>query len=392
MATATQSSESGLVDASQKPAGQKEHIAFLDGMRAAAAIYVVLHHAVYQYCYAAFYNANMAWAGYGRYAVDVFIVLSGACLMIPVIRNDGVLKNGAIDFLRRRAWRILPSYYFAIALSLLLIHFVIGRFTGTHWDVALPVRWTDVVIHALLLQDLRDGWALKINHVMWSISVEWRIYFLFPLIVLLFRRLKLLYVLACGVLMSGVYAAILKYLPHRHYFSQVSACPHYIVFFALGAVASVMAASAGARDRKIMAGICAVSLPVLVALSFKGNGLAVSMLRDMSVGALFMTLIFFCFVSPQSLLCRAFSWRPLAFVGTFAYSLYLIHAPLLQCEWLILRRLHVADSVGLAIMCTLGALIIIGAAYLFFLGFEKPFLTTRSWRAWLTRAKSGAHA
>lgn len=59
---------------------------------------------------------------------------------------------------------------------------------GTHWDVCLPVTRHDVVYHLLLIHELFADSALKINHALWSIAVEWKIYFLFPLLLAGFRR------------------------------------------------------------------------------------------------------------------------------------------------------------------------------------------------------------
>ena len=46
---------------------------------------------------------------YGTYAVPIFIVLSGFCLMLPLAqRETTAIPGGALSYIRRRAWR-LPS-------------------------------------------------------------------------------------------------------------------------------------------------------------------------------------------------------------------------------------------------------------------------------------------
>src|SRR5437016_5916610 len=129
---------------------------FLDGLRGLAALYVVLSH-VY---------SEITWNGgaahlshtllhllkplsYGRYAVDVFIVLSGYCLMLPVARSaDGKLRGGAGEYLKRRARRILPPYYAALALTLALAALVpwLRQGTGEYWDQSLPAFKPDVIV------------------------------------------------------------------------------------------------------------------------------------------------------------------------------------------------------------------------------------------------------
>lgn len=164
-----------------------KHLGYLDGLRALAAIYVVVFHALLQVNFDQqplnnFARYFLKFFSYGRYPVDLFIVISGFCLMIPIARGDGNLRGGAIHFFKRRAWRILPPYYFAMALSLLLIWLFINQKTGTHWDVSLPVTNKSILTHLILMQDALGDYA-TINHAFWSISVEWRIYFLFPLLV-----------------------------------------------------------------------------------------------------------------------------------------------------------------------------------------------------------------
>src|SRR4051812_10624228 len=99
------------------PPPRAERFDFLDGLRGLAALYVVLHHASQDV------PAPMlrGWAAaarfllrHGHFAVAVFIVLSGYCLMRPVARDASrQIRGGTLAYLRRRAWRILPPYYAA---------------------------------------------------------------------------------------------------------------------------------------------------------------------------------------------------------------------------------------------------------------------------------------
>src|SRR4051812_16368916 len=106
-------------------AAPRVRLAYLDGLRALAASYVVGFHAVL-----GFGGGELTglWRGlrrafaFGHEAVAVFIVLSGYCLMLPVIRNQQSPSTVALGaFVRRRAFRILPPYFAALAYSLLLM-------------------------------------------------------------------------------------------------------------------------------------------------------------------------------------------------------------------------------------------------------------------------------
>jgi len=118
---------------------------------------------------------------YGHFAVNFFIVLSGFCLTIPLVKHNNFnLKGGAIVFYRKRIKRIVIPYYIALAFSMILIMGVIGVQTGRHWDVSLPVTGKDIITHLLLIQDVFSDTMFKINHALWTISVEFRIYLFFP--------------------------------------------------------------------------------------------------------------------------------------------------------------------------------------------------------------------
>ncbi len=74
---------------------------------------------------------------------------------------------------------------------------------------------------------------------------------------------------------------------------------------------------------------------------------------------------------------KALSWRPLVAVGTFAYSIYLIHAPLIQVIWqYLLFPLQPHPLFRLMTLFVVGTPLIVGISYLFFLVGERPFLNT----------------
>jgi peptidoglycan/LPS O-acetylase OafA/YrhL len=137
------------------PATITPRLGYLDGLWAVAALSVVLSHS-WSEVWTPGSPATPGWTWLftqGHIAVDLFIVLSGFSLMLPVVRGDGRLRGGAWGFFKKRARRIVPPYYFAMAFSLLLIFTLVGHPTGTHWDISLPVTWHSVLIHILLLQN-----------------------------------------------------------------------------------------------------------------------------------------------------------------------------------------------------------------------------------------------
>lgn len=357
------------------------HIDYIDGMRAVAALVVVFNHAYGQaWCefYGQFPSAGWGFLTYllaiGHLAVSVFIVISGYCLFIPVARAGGELSGGPLRFFKRRARRILPPYYAAVLLSLGLILTVLGGRTGSLWDVSAAVRPSDVASHLLMLQNLFG--TGRINYVFWSIALEWQIYFLFPLLVLSFRRWSV----AGTVLVSLAfgYAATLSHvrrLDHANY--------HYLGLFTLGMAAARVAfgkdeALVALRERGPWRAIAAATLlPATGLILFWGWRGAIERwpLLDLVVGAGTAALLLAAAQSASGFVSRAFSVRPLVWVGRFSYSLYLVHAPILQLLWLfLLKPLGLGAGPIFAALLVGGVPLIIGLSYLFFLAFEKPFI------------------
>ncbi len=367
------------------------HLTQVEGIRALAAYVVFINHA-----YAQVWNPGRAqfppWLlspftyslVAGHLSVTVFIVVSGFCLMLPVVGAGNRLRGGAVAFFKRRARRILPPYYGALAFCLLAIWTVIGKPTGTLWDVPIESNRVAILSHLVLLQDLFG--TGKINYVFWSIAVEWQIYFIFPLLVWSWRRLGPT-VTVFSALAVG-YALRLG-LGHTR---VARAAPQYIGLFALGMLAAYLVRSEDTaivvlRRRVPWRSVTLLCVAWVVALSdFWGWQRAVERfyVLDCPVAVAALCVLVFTSIDKSSVATRILSWRPLVFVGTFSYSLYLIHAPLLQMLWqYILAPAHLSAAVMFAALMGPGALSILGFSYGFFRVFEEPFMgrsAPRSWR------------
>jgi peptidoglycan/LPS O-acetylase OafA/YrhL len=352
----------------------RPHFEPVDGMRAVAALVVFVNHA-YAQIWGDHTPPQPGFAGvfwwslvFGHLAVTVFILISGFCLMLPVLENGGTLRGGFKSFIVRRARRILPPYYAALALCLLLIATLIGKPTGTLWDVPIQANFTSVVAHVLLLQDFFA--TSHINYVFWSIAVEWQIYLLMPLLVWAWWRFGALPVVI-GALVVG-YALRIGFADTR----IVRAHPHFIGMFALGMLAAQFARSSDPRAVRLRAGVpwgvvCVGSLAAAVGLA----KLKWFEWIDLPVALLGFAALIGATTGRKGALKSILSWHPLVVIGTFSYSLYLIHAPLLQILWqYVLEPLGVRPDLRFYFLMTGGLALILGASYLFFLLVEAPFL------------------
>lgn len=368
-------------------ASPKIHLGYLDSLRALAATHVVMVHALDQVDRNSRHMTGFAhWfrfhCSYGHQAVGLFIVLSGFCLMLPVAKGDGTLRGGAWNFYKKRARRILPTYYLSLAVCLALIWTFLNQKTGSPWDLTFPVTPRDISLHLLMLQDAFADTGGKINYALWTVSVEWRIYFVFPLLVLGWQRFGAIKTTIAAVIAGYILLVVLR--PTFIYTMTNGVTPEYLGLFAMGMLgAGIMFAREGVllRLRQSVPWIPAV-LAMTVLLLFlssarliHGKVIPISTL-DFFVGLWAMTLLVAAGFNGQTLLHRTLSWKPLAFIGTYAYSIYVIHAPLLQMIWLyIVRPLQLSPNMTFVCVFVVFIPLVVALAYLFFLACERPFLT-----------------
>lgn len=367
------------------------NLLYLDGLRAIAALYVMLHHGVLQYYNGADLGKVHGLEKFftyfffqGRLAVDLFIVLSGFCLMLPILKNGYTLKGGTLLFYKKRVIRILPPYYLAMILSLVLIQFFIGDFSGYHWDYSIPVTGKDILTHIFLIYDLFLDSGSKINHVFWSIAVEFRIYMLFPLILFLWRRIGWLFTFVAAALFCCIITALLFLL--NSYVGGLNLQPPgvnpYLLLFMFGMLSAYIAFGDFKHSIKKyeLVTYFIVSL-LLYYISFKisfkhSDNLFLSEIPDIIFGiSCSLLLLISAKQNMFPLIQNFFSKKMLVMVGSFGYSLYLIHAPLIQVITLyIVEPLKLNRIYSVLLLLVLCLLIIIPLSYLFFLLCEKPFM------------------
>jgi peptidoglycan/LPS O-acetylase OafA/YrhL len=302
----------------------------------------------------------LSFLGYNHFGVTTFMVISGFCLAIPVARNRGVIRGGVLNFFRKRACRILPTYYFALFLSLGLIGTLIGTPDHTVWDAALPVHARTILTHLLLLHNFFNPFA--INYPLWSIAVEWQIYFLFPALVYALARCGAARTLLAVFLASGV---LELYLLLRTKLWGVPA--HYVWLFTMGMIAAEIGFGRRLRPAwemsffwmSILTGGCLLVLLCYTGIFFRDDYRYVPLL-DLFAGATAAGLLAGMATGRYVLLRRLLEWKPLVRIGIFSYSLYLIHAPLLEVA---------------GVLCFVAEPVIVLAAFLFFLVCERPFMT-----------------
>ena len=361
---------------------------FLDGLRGLAALYVMLHHAALSVAPSGLSGAGLAVRfvlRHGHYAVAVFIVLSGYCLMRPVAHElEGRLRGGFWAYLGRRARRIVPPYYAALLLSWLLIASVpaLGHPPRTWWDRAVPAfGWGNVVSHLGLVHNLSTQWLFKIDPPSWSVATEWQIYLLFPVLLAVWRRSGIMGAVGAGFAIGYGVACLSGPLGNP---ALRQCCPWYAGLFALGMWAAVASQNRArpATDRpgrtRVPAAVLAVAAASLGYLAIAGQNDRTILTVDPLVGAGTALLLVRCTrlaaTGCRTPLLRLFEARWSVALGAVSYSLYLVHYPLLALADVFLRTRGWGMDLRLATQLLITSPLCLLAAYGFHRAFERPFL------------------
>jgi peptidoglycan/LPS O-acetylase OafA/YrhL len=353
---------------------RRSRISGLDGIRGLAALYVVFNHDFER----AFpgYPAHHApfWAGwfiYGRFAVVVFIVLSGFSLALAPARH-GWRLDGVGQFARRRVRRILPSYWAALAFSLAVAWLIVPE-NGQGAPTA-----GSVLVNGFLVQNIVG--VPSPNRAFWSMAVEAQLYLFFPLLIWWVRRRGWLAMLAMVGLVVAVVGIAGPHIPRVDTF-VVQSAPDLAGLFAMGIVAAGIVSASEARRSWPWHRLALVALaPALALVAWQGAAWTIGHYYwvDLTLGPAIACLLAGLATGRPAPLRRLLDTRPMRALGTGSYSLYLTHLPILTVVYDRIVVGHVRQGVP-AFLVSLAIVVPLSVAFsqLFARFFEAPFLRSR---------------
>lgn len=320
----------------EAPGTGMRRLPFIDGVRGLAAMVVLLGHTLFMVPSMhkpSFRDAGVAdflvWPfRFGTEMVYLFLVVSGFSLHYSEVgrRARGRAASTYREFAARRAWRIGPVYYMAIALGLVTWPLLSGfNIPGFYHHLTIG----GVVSHLVFVHNERFEWNTQINGPLWSIGFEVQLYLLFPLIFWAARRWNPL--LVCG----GVALADLLIVTESHADRPIFGLARW---FALG----ILLAEATARGWRVPV---KVSLPIgLAALAVAGaqiDSLDQHALRHDTVWAIAFAGLLLAMIEVPVGRRNPLAWRPMRWIGLRSYSVYALHFPF------VLLLIYASEKIGL---------------------------------------------
>ncbi len=316
-------------------------VAALTGVRAVAAILVVLTHASYT---TGNYVHGYIGLVYSRMeiGVPIFFALSGFLLFRPWVK--AAATGGPAPSVRRYAWhrvrRIMPAYVVTVLLAYLVYHFrTAGPNPGHTWwglvrNLTLTQLYTDNYLYSYLHQGLTQ---------MWSLAVEVSFYVVLPalaylLLVIVCRRAwRPGLLLATLALLMAITPLWLALVHNVHWLPDGARLwlPTYLAWFLAGMALSVLSLM-GVRCYGFVAVPLAVISFFIAATPIAGEPTtSPTGLSEAIVKSFFYAAIAALVIAPPALgdhgwYVKWLASRPMVWLGEISYEIFLVHLVLME--------------------------------------------------------------
>ena len=279
----------------QASTGDKLRISELDVLRGFAAIAVMLYHYTIVYPATMEHGDYQQYLPYGVYAVHLFFMISGFVIFMTLERT-----RTALDFIVSRFSRLYPVFWAAVLLSQTVVWL---SPPSSHY-----VSWTEALVNMTMLGELFH--VRLVDNVYWSLVIELNFY-LIMLGLYVAGWLKHIERLVIPWLLLQLLAIGPAKVMHYTFPSllAVAFLLKYAHLFFAGILCYRIRFQGQTTQRLVLLGACLVT-------QFFVQGI--------SAGC--VSLIFFgLFVALAKNWLGWLAVRPLVFLGTISYGLYLVH-------------------------------------------------------------------
>jgi peptidoglycan/LPS O-acetylase OafA/YrhL len=329
----------------------------IDALKAIAAVLVLLNHfssygPLAEAARDAFPGLIDWFYGYGRMAVQVFLVIAGFLAARGLSGHGQALAVSPLPLIWKRYLRLVVPYLAAIGLA------IAAAAIADHWmdDDAIPARATfkQWLAHALLLQSLLGFDSLSAG--VWYIAIDFQLFALMALLLWAGRIRRVAPALVLAVASASLF-----------WFNRNAGWDNWALYF-FGSYGLGAAAWWASERRQLSAWLGVIATVVIAALIVDFR---LRILLALGVALLLG------FGRRTGFLEQWPNARPLAFLGQISYSLFLVHFPVLLLANGLYAQLELSSpgSAILGLMLALAASIV--AANYFYRWIESPEASRR---------------
>lgn len=325
----------------------------LDALRGIAVLTVLLFHYTHRHprIYA---HPDAPWFNFqlGEYGVNLFFIISGFVIFMTLEKT-----KKPMDFVVSRFSRLFPVYWAAIIVTFLAVHLF-----------SLPGREVGIG-SALLNLSMLQSWLMAppVDGVYWTLTVELTFYIL---MFIAFVTRQLPHIERWGLLWLALMAFNHYILPllglNIPWFVEVTRLFDYGHLFFAGILFYNLKTKGSGRLRYAALALC-------LAMDF----ILHDELSEMVIIAVFFSLFYLFTLDRLGWIAQ----KPLVFLGTISYSLYLVHQ---NIGYIMINKLH---AMGAGAVMRL----VVPAVTVFVLATCLTFLIERPALGWIRAKYKGAH-
>jgi len=331
----------------------------IDGLKVLAAQIIVLHHCVSYGPLASVASIQLPHVSsilfdYGRYAVQVFLVVAGylaaqsadKVMGIGHAHSNGFGTRLVMQLAMRRYLRLVGPY--VVALLIAMVCAALARQWSADEYIGQPETIAQVLAHLFLLQGVMGYESISAG--VWYVAIDWQLFTALAVIYAVFQRP----VMRIGVISILIVASLLYFNRHADYENSFI---YFIGAYGLGILAywATSLNSIKASAKKVLLAITIILL--LSALH------SVWLRNYLALGIAFLLLYAGNrpYPHPQSWLASAMQWA-----SARAYCAFLIHFAFILLANTALLALHVENpAIGLGLIALISVLSWIAAGYLY---------------------------
>jgi peptidoglycan/LPS O-acetylase OafA/YrhL len=309
------------------------HIPALDGVRGIAILAVCAMHMTVLSGGPLLDRLWMQAGVFGFSGVDLFFVLSGF-LITGILLDSKSSAHYFRNFYARRVLRIFPLYYAFLAVVLLVMprfHQLASHTLGPD-DGSAAWYWTYLCNFAIARHRSFPRGPLSVT---WSLAVEEQFYMLWPAVVLLLSRRRLIQLcLALGIV--ALLTRVVLWSRGADWITLYVLTPCRMDSLAAGALVAAVARGPGGVPALLpWARRCAVAalLLAIALICWQGTHWTfvppAELVGYTVLAALFSSFLPIAISSPAcSLMGRVLGGRVLGLFGRYSYAIYLFHDPI----------------------------------------------------------------
>ena len=295
----------------------------IDGLRAISVFAVIFYHANFVFF------ENEIFSG-GFIGVDIFFVISGYLITSLIFKDLYNNSFSIIDFYIRRIRRIIPVLLFVIIVFIPIAYFFFlpSSLIDFLYSVISTLIFSSNFYfhHTGLIYGGPDSSLKPLLHT-WSLAVEEQFYIIFPIILILSRKILKKYILHIFILFffaSFISTQIIsiKYPLYNFYFINVR-----IWEILAGSTIAYLNINSIKYNNKYTNYFPILGM-VLILLSIFLLYDEMSLPSIYSMPAVLGTCLIIYFAHSENFLTKFLSLRVIVFFGLISYSLYLWHFPL----------------------------------------------------------------